>query len=245
MRKVTRLALWLFLTGALTAQSASGQHQVAAELNRIYREYTTQRENPNVADLVRLNQQLRALFPHNSWESRPPVEAEYYKSEYESLGISQALFDSDFLTYSGKLLREAHALNPNSPYRSYTLYSTVFEHGEEDSVPSPEAAQAYVREFPSGPFIVHAYAALAYFYDDLYKVIQLEEAGARVNYKYDCYQAYISSAPLEEQRLTVQQAGIRNYERLLERLHGNKSEEQDLRELREGNNLYRWFYCAD
>jgi hypothetical protein len=218
---------------------------VAAVLEQIYGEYFSDRDRPDVARLVRLDQQLRELFPHYFWERRPPVEAKYYKHEYESIGVSQALFDSDFLEYSGKLLREAHTLDPHSTYRSYTLYSTIFEQGEKNSVPSPDAAQAYVREYPSGPFIVHVYVALAHFYDDLYKVIKLEEAGQRIDYKYDCYKAYLSAEPLAEQRLAAQDAGIRNYERLLDLLRENDDEARYLAELRSGDNLWRWFYCGD
>lgn len=76
-----------------------------------------------------------------------------------------------FLAIRGKLLREAHRLDPKA-YRSYTLYSTVFSaEGEAgDEIPSPTAAEAYLKEFPSGPFVVQTHLALAHFYADLFTV---------------------------------------------------------------------------
>ena len=59
-------------------------------------------------------------------------------------------------------------------------------------MPSPDAAEAYVNEFPQGPFIVEVHLILAGFYDDLYKVLTLEEDGRRIAYKYDCYKAYLT-----------------------------------------------------
>ena len=112
-------------------------------------------------------------------------------------GIFPEPFERDVLTYSGKLLAEAHAHNPNSPFRSYTLYSTIFGKAGETSngVPSPDAAEAYVREFPQGPFIVDVHLVAAHFYDDVYKLITLEEAGQRIGYKFDCYDTYLKAQP--------------------------------------------------
>jgi hypothetical protein len=143
------------------------------------------------------------------------------------------------------LLLEAHALNPNSAFRDHTLYSTVFGIVEENGVPDSQTAELYAREFPSAPFIVHVYVALAHFHDDLYNLIQAEEAGQRIDYKYDCYQEYLTDAPLAEQRRVAQEAGVRNYERLLTLLPQNTDEREYLDELRSGQRLQRWFYCGD
>jgi hypothetical protein len=64
-----------------------------------------------------------------------------------------------------------HKINPRSPSRSFTLYSTVFPKGEDvGDIPNVEAARAYLREFPEGPFASDVYVDLAHFRDDLYKV---------------------------------------------------------------------------
>ena len=247
--RVNRLArgaaatLWLIM---LANQFAHSQDAAAVALQRIYGEYISQRSAPDVARLVLLDQQLRELIPKHHWQGRGWMSARYYRTEYEEIGVSLTLFDSDTLSYSGNLLAEAHAGDPNSRYRSYTLYSAIFDEWGKVSpgMPSPVAAEAYVREFPAGPFIVHAYMALAHFYDDLFKVVALEIAGRRVDYKYDCYRAHLNESPLLEQQRTAQQLAIRYYERLLELLPGNETGESHLSSLREGR-ASGWFYCGD
>ena len=81
-------------------------------------------------------------------------------------------------------------------------------------MPTPDAAKAYANEFPQGPFIVEVHLILAGFYDDLYKVITLEEDGRRTDYKYDCYKTYLTVKPLPEQRQIARESAIRHYERL-------------------------------
>lgn len=242
-----RLAVTAVLLSCLAAEALFAQDATAVALDRIYREYSSQQEKPDVARLVRLDQQLRELVPYYQWQGRPWLEARYFRTEYESIGVSPGLFERDVLNYSGKLLAEAHALDPNSPFRSYTLYSTVFGAAGETSTmaPSPEAADAYVREFPAGPFIVHVYMALAHFYHDLYEVIQLEEAGQRGDYKDHCYKPYLKGTPLTEQAKAAQELGIHYYQRLLELLPGNEDEKRHLDDLREGKRTYYSFYCGD
>ena len=48
----------------------------------------------------------------------------YFKKEYELIGLSIGHY-SDAIEYSGKLLYDAHKIDPNSPYRRYTLFSMV------------------------------------------------------------------------------------------------------------------------
>jgi hypothetical protein len=230
----------------LTAGSPSAQDTLAVALDRIYREYSSQQARPEVGRLVLLDQELRDLIPYYDWQGRPTAKASSSRPEYEDMGVSPAMFEPEFLTYSGKLLLEAHAIDPNSAFRSHTLYSTVFgPEGEVSSgVPSPEAAEAYVREFPAGPFSVHAYLALAHFYDDLYKVIRREEAGRRIDYKYDCYKAYLTQDDLSQQARIAQELGIRYYEQLLRRLPRNEDEARRLANLRTGKEG-AWFYCSD
>ena len=139
------------------------------------------------------------LIPHYSWQERPWLRATYLKVGYESIGVHAGLFERDFLIYSGELLTEAHSNDPNSPFRSHTLYSTILgrEGRRSTDMPSPDAAEAYVNEFPQGPFIVEVHLILAGFYDDLYKVLTLEEDGRRIAYKYDCYKAYLTVDPFQ------------------------------------------------
>jgi hypothetical protein len=223
---------------APVAPSAPAKEDPAptAVLDRLYRDYVARQDQRDVAFLVEMDQKLRNL----SFER----QSRYLKPEYESLGLSPALFDSDFFYYSGKLLAEAHRIDPNSPDRRYTLWSIV-ESDTTAVVNSPAFAESYVQEFPSGPFITQAYFALAGFYDDLFKVIKLEETGDRIDYKYDCFQPYIKSAPLAEQARAAQEAGIRYYQKLQQLRPDDESIVANLARLREGKDYHSWSSCPD
>jgi len=244
MKTWTRVVVGALLWSFLGAWQSYSQDAMGEALQRIYNEYSSQQSRPDISRLVVLDQQLRDLVPYHAWQGRPWLEARYYRPEYESMGVSTALFEPDFLTYSGKLLAEAHARDPNSAYRSYTLYSTVFgDVGEPaNGAPSPTAAEAYLREFPAGPFGVHAAMALAHFYHELFQVIQAAAQG--MDYKNHCYGKYLDATPLPEQQKRAQETAIRYYERLLELLPQNDSEKQHLADLRRGSSYYG-FYCGD
>lgn len=221
------------------------QDVVSVSLNRIHREYVALGNRPDVGRLVLLDQELRRLLPYQSWEGSP-VEDSTIRFEYEQLGVKPMLFAGEFLAYSGKLLHEAHAHDPKA-YRSYTLYSTVFGAGGEhgfSSVPSPGAAEAYLREFPTGPFVVDARVALAGFYADLFKVVRWEEDGEPRNYKYDCFKAYIDATPLAAQRRRAQELAVMHYAALTQLLPSVTHLAHELTELRAGRSS-GWHFCAD
>ena len=191
-----------------------------------------------------LDQELRRLVPHWIWDG-PFASSKGFRPIYESIGVTRALFEPELLTYSGKLLVEAHRRDPKVR-RSYTLYATVFgEDGEVGhALPSLDAGRAYLREFPTGPFAVHVHLALATFYADLFKVVQRELAGEPRDYKYDCFRAHLSGASLVAQRRRAQEAavqhlavvvGIRPEVRMLARW---------LAEMRAGRSE-GWHYCGD
>jgi hypothetical protein len=67
---------------------------------------------------------------------------------------------SDALGYSGKLLVEAHERNPNSPYRKYTLFTTILGEGTSHGLgemPNISQAELYLKEFPNGPYVENVY----------------------------------------------------------------------------------------
>jgi hypothetical protein len=243
MNRAASFALALtivFYTPPVIAQDA-----VAVALDRIYREYLELRQRPNVARLVLLDQELRMLIPYGVWQQRPSADSRSSGPLHEAMGVSPLLFEGYTLGYSGKLLVEAHALDPKS-YRSYTLYSTVF-HGESEvgtAVPSPDAARAYLKEFPNGPFVVAATIALAFFYDDLFKLVKREEAGVSGDYKYDCYKQYLDGTPLARQRQRAQQNTVRYFKQLVTLLPNVEFIARSLAEIEKGRSE-GWHYCAD
>ncbi len=244
MRVFAKLGGTLTLLTILAIEGMSAQDSIATALDRIHREYST--ANLDVGRLVLLDQELRDMIPYSDWQERPWLPATYLRFDYADIGIFPGLFERDVLTYSGKLLAEAHVRNPDSPFRSYTLYSTIFGKAGETSngVPSPDAADVYLREFPQGPFVVDAHLVLAHFYDDLYKLIRLEQTGPRIEYKFDCYERYLTGQPLSEQRQTARESAIRYYELLVELLPRNADQARYLEDLRQ-ERAHGWFYCSD
>jgi len=215
-----------------------------AALEYIQREYQVAGGRPDVETLVRLDQQLRALLPHWNWEGKP-LSIKANPRNYEDIGVEPAVFEPDVVGYSGKLLREAHAIEPRS-HRQFTLYGTVFGiQGETgNQPPNPEAAEAYLKEFPNGPFGLQSHLALGNFQSDLFQVIQGAESGDRENYKYECYRAFVTNAPLSAQRRQAQASAIEHYGALT-RLRPDVHEFADwLAQARRGR-FEGWHYCAD
>ena len=97
----------LVLVMILAPEGVAAQDAIATALDRIHREYSS---GPmDTARLVLLDRELRGLIPDYSWQERPWLPATYLQAGYRSIGIRPALFEGDILTYSGKLLAEAHS----------------------------------------------------------------------------------------------------------------------------------------
>ncbi len=222
--------------------SIESQGTLDTALERIYKEYSSSRGQPGVGRLVLLDQELRRLLPSWSWEGAPAA-SKNYRPEYKTIGVTPALFEPSLLSYSGKLLLEAHKRDPKIQ-RSYTLYSTVFGNKEEAGMPSVTAARAYLQEFPSGPFAFQAHVAIANFYSDLFQVFQEEEAGVPRDYKYDCYQQYIVKGPLLSQRTNAQAQAIEHYLAATRLMPTVNELAEWLAEMRTGK-INGWHYCGD
>ena len=218
------------------------QDSLLTGLQHLYLRYQTISKNPQVAQLVALDQDLRRLikrFPATVEESnRPGV----IPGSYEAMGVSIEKY-SEVVGYSGKLLTEAHRLNPVSPLRDYTLYAAACE-SDESSLPNVDSAEAYVAEFPDGPYIREIYTTLARFYCDLYQEIRSLIAGEPTDYIYDCYSLYISAEPLPVQLNKVQQLGLHYFQLGIERDSSNailKAEREDLKT----GTINGWYFCGD
>jgi hypothetical protein len=74
--------------------SSESQGALDAALERIYKEYSSFRGQPDVSRLVLLDQELRRLIPYWSWEG-PSVRSKNYRPEYETIGVTPLMFEPD------------------------------------------------------------------------------------------------------------------------------------------------------
>jgi hypothetical protein len=214
-----------------------------ARLAAIHQEYVAQGARPSVASLVEMDRELRRLLPYWQWQG-PAASTVGFRPEWAHIGVRPLPFDSDLLAYTGKLLVEAHRQDPQS-HRGYTLYSTVFGDREIDgAVPSPQAAEAYLAEFPDGPFAVHAHLALAGFYSDLVRILEHLHDGATPDYKYECYRQYVDARPLALQRAEARAQAI-DHASTLTRLEPKVSWFRELLRDVSAGSRNSWHYCAD
>ncbi len=240
MATLTRLAVVGAVLMASSHPATYGQETVEAALGRIYSQYVMARTGRDIGRLVSLDGDLRQMMASNQ-----SIEASHLRPGYEDLGLSGAAFDPGSLVYSGKILRDAHKINPRSPSRNFTLYATVFPKGEDvGDIPNVEAARAYLREFPEGPFAADVYLDLAHFRDDLYKVFQGFVEGGVPEYKLDCYNRYVTKQPYREQLKAAQNSGVANYRRALALRPGDTVARESLTELLKGTTL-SWYFCPD
>lgn len=109
-------------------------------------------------------------------------------------------------------------------------------------LPDVAAAQAYLREFPVGPFAADVHVALATFFDDLFKAIR---AGATLaDDKRPCFQRFITREPIAAQMEAAQREGERHYQQAIPSRRDADWLEARRRALADGT-ADRWFYCVD
>ena len=232
------------LTVALVAAvppPVHAQDAIADALASVYQRYRAIDSTPDIATLVQLDRELRALLQSMRDEH---VSITYLKPAYAVLGIEPTLFEGGTLTYTGKLLYEAHRTNPRSAYRRYTLFSTIQPGGGNvNSPPSPRAAESYLSEFPDGPFAIEAVRLLAFFYDDLHKVIRSVIEGDVTEYKYECYKRFLSPNA-KEQLPIARRSAIRYYRQALAAQPTDENLTSFLADIERGEN-HAWFFCGD
>jgi hypothetical protein len=148
---------------------AEAKAKVRDDLTEVHRQRSGLGASPTVEQLVSLDARIRKIIADREecWSEGGDVPLD--DSKGDALGLSIGHYTGDF-DYNGKLLREAHAIDPKSPSRPITLYSTVERAGESGGVDLPDfrAAKAYLREFPKGPFAADAALKLAGAYKDAY-----------------------------------------------------------------------------
>ena len=197
------LGLVVFLSTAAVAQAPPS---LQTALRRAHAAYVEGRAARDVPRLAIVDGDLRALMA-----ARRLVSVHELRPGYEELGLRPALFESEYLTYTGKVLRDAHAIDPHSPARPFTLFALVFPNGEDGwELPDAAAGRAYLREFPDGPFAAETHAALARLYFDLFQILSANKQSAAG--KRECFQRYLTTGPPAAQRVAARRHGLAHYQ---------------------------------
>lgn len=221
-----------------SASPCRWQQRMEQALPRLYREYAGLGKRPSIEGLVILDGKIRQVF-----NSRPEYypcgdDGKLWEGKYAELGVELDHFGT--LGYSGKLLADAHRMNPESKFRRYTLFSTVEpEHGF-GVMPDIEAAHRYAREFPGGPFIEATLLLIADFHKDLYMVLRDDLR----DYKYDCFKPYIARSSRTAQASRAQATAASYYERVIRVNPANARAKEFLGEVKSGT-VKGWSFCAD
>lgn len=226
------------LATLLTALPADS---LEVSLQRVSRQYAVARSKQDVETLVRLDTEVRHLFIDSFEERRQLAEGNNFKPEYDSIGLRIGHY-SEAVEYSGKILVVAHRINPHSPLRNFTLYSTVNMNGDPDGFPNVEEAKTYLEEFPSGPYAFEVSQTLANFYDDLFKTLRDRIAGKTILYL--TYDEFITSAPLNEQLNSAQRNGLFYYRMALNIRPKNPALQESYEALKNGS-TQGWYFIND
>ena len=229
--------------------AAAGQPDTEASLRRILAEYQRPGQSRSIEALVRLDREIRTAmqaFREARYEAGSS-DATRIRGDFSEIGVNGNAFDPDLIEYSGRLLADAHALNPVSPWRSSTFYATTFTTMPDTADPlTLKAVRAYQREFPRGPFAPDVTLTLAHFYDDLYKMVRdsMKGAGQMVDYKIGCIVPYFTRAPLRDQMRAARDSAIRYYDRAVAMRPGDRLAREASTEFRKGD-ADLWWFCPD
>jgi hypothetical protein len=239
------------LGGAAIYHAALGADAYEERLESILIEYRGLPDTRDVKRQVEMDQELEALVKKIQETHRDGTSKKYWRKDYENIGLYIGHY-SEAIGYSGKLLVEAHKRNPYSPYRKYTLFTTITGEGTSHGLgemPNIKQAEMYLQEFPNGPYAENVYSIIGYFYDDLAKVLKrfVENDKYKKDYKYDCFAEYITKEPYQEQLHKAKLLAVTNLEKAIA-LNPSSEESQYRREalaaVRAGK-IYSWHWCAD
>lgn len=230
---------------ATPADCAADQAHVRVELDRVHRDYRSMGSSPAAAKLVALDARLRKLVGNRLMCSHEDTALE--KASDAAIGISVEHYSVMFW-YSGKLLAKAHRINPNSPLRSRTLYSTVEQYSASSTswdLPDFQAAKAYLREFPDGPFADDAALILAGAYKDAYWGLHLDQSRMDID-SYACVAdrlGDLKDKPRAAQAVYAKKMADRYFRQVFSRRAPNEHERYWYDSWREGHPTYD--YCPD
>lgn len=216
------------------------------------KEYRAIQQVPDVRRLVALDQKLSSLVENIQEGDKEGTSGRLWKPEYEAMGLYVGHY-SEQIGYSGKLLLQAHQLNPHSPQRNRTLFAGILGEGSPDGLgemPNIKQAYQYLREFPNGPYAGKTHAILGTFYSDLYKVLralQKDPKNSR-DYKYKCFAPYIQRGALEAQAREARGRATTDLGRAVAALPKDPRTSylrEELAAMRRGEESMGWSWCSD
>lgn len=239
------------LGSAVIYHAVLGADTYEERLNKVLIEYRALPDTQDVKRLVELDRELNALEKEIQSTHKDGASKKYWRKDYEDIGLYIGHY-SDALGYSGKLLVEAHKRNPNSPYRKYTLFTTILGEGTFHglgAMPNISQAELYLKEFPNGPYAENVYSILGYFYDDLAKVLKrfVKNDKYKEDYKYDCFAPYITKQPHQNQMRGALSLAVTNLEKAIAAnpySDQNKYKREALTAIKSGKS-YGWHWCTD
>jgi hypothetical protein len=247
--KVFLLKISFLICFSLTCVLANAA-TYSQRLERIYQAYQALGQPKDVQHLVELDAELRALGNEIEAKDTAGKTRSIWKSKYASLGIYVGHY-SDSIGYSGKLLVEAHKIDPHSIYRERTMFSSILGVGSSHGLgkmPNVGQAKKYLQEFPEGAFTDEANFILGSFYDDKAKVLRdLRDPKYEKDYKYDCFKPYLSKDTYETQQMQARRSSILHLSKAITQTTELAKKKRIREELAEVKNSTSsgWYWCAD
>ena len=240
--EVTRLVSAQAPTPGEMAVCRNEQTRVQTGLSAVFADYQRASRPRSIAVLVDLDARIRALLlARPSYRPCARDDANVFDPRWQAIDVHTGYWNE--LTYTGRLLVDAHKMDPKSPLRRHTLYSTVFgvtpAHGL-GVMPNINAAVAYAKEFPDGPFLRDALETIADFHKDLFMVLR----DGRKDYKFDCFAKYITSEPRTVQQARAKRVALEYYDRVIPLAPADATLRRFSDELARGV-ITAWSFCAD
>lgn len=235
-----------FLICIALSCTLSNAASYAQRLERIFQDYQALEKPKDIQRLVELDAELKKLEREVQDKGIMP---EFFKKKHKLIGV-EGDHQSDQMVYSGKLLVEAHKINPNSPYREQTFFSTVENKSKYGlgEMPSVSQAKKYLLEFPEGIFAGEVNLILGSFYDDKAKVLRdLSDPKYAKDYKYDCFKEYLSKDSYQTQLVKARRSAIFHLSKAIPQttdLAKKKRIREELVEVKNGTSN-GWYWCAD
>jgi hypothetical protein len=218
----------------------------AQRLERIFQDYQALGKPKDIQRLVELDAELKKLEREVQDKGIVP---EFFKKKHKLIGV-EGDYQSDQMVYSGKLLVEAHKIDPNSAYREQTFFSTVENKSKYGLGEMPRVGQAkkYLLEFPEGTFAGEVNLILGSFYDDKAKVLRdLSDPKYEKDYKFDCFKEYLSKDSYQTQLAKARRSAIFHLSKAISQTTESAKKKRIRAKLLEVKNgtSNSWYWCAD